>query len=88
MSSLDLYLVEISSFAGRYYLKKFSNKYPGVQWQMTLRSIIGELERFDESIKTDKLETISVSGDLRLVKQYFRVAKTTDSAKAQETEPW
>ena len=76
------YLVQLSDYAKRHYVKRFEKKYPGQQWQFTLKSIVVELERANENIKSKKAETIHVDGARRIVKYYFRVAQTKDSAKS------
>lgn len=82
MSTDDRYLVELTDFAATHYIKNFSKKYKGVQWNITLKSIYEDLARIEEFIKLSKIETIHVSGNKKIVKQYFRVAQTKDSAKA------
>jgi len=82
MSTNDSYQVQVTSFAETHYLKAFAKRYKGSQWDFTLRSILLDLSKIDEFIKTDKIETIHVSGQNLIVKQYFRIALTKDSAKA------
>lgn len=75
------YLVQISDYAKRHYVKKFEKRYAKKQWEVTLRSIFAELTRIDENIQFKKAETIHDDGNRRIIKYYFRVAQTTDSAK-------
>ena len=77
-----LYTVQVAKFAEGHFLKKFKKKYPGV-WDTTYEAITSMLERIDSlAEKTEKAEIISVSGTQKLVKVFFRVAKTKQSAKA------
>ena len=52
------YIVKIEEFAKSHYIKKFSKKYKN-SWDITIRGILLELERFDEFIKTDHIDLIS-----------------------------
>lgn len=82
MSTNASYQVQLSSFAESHYVKLFVKRYRGVQWEYTLRSIFSDLERLDEFIKTDKAEIIHSVGNHLIIKQYFRIVQTKDSAKA------
>lgn len=82
MSTSDQYLVQLSDYAKRYYVKAFEKRYAEKQWDTTLRSIYADLARIEEYLKYDKAETIHVAGTRLIVKLYFRVAQTKDSAKA------
>ncbi len=75
------YLVQISDYAKRHYAKKFEKRYAKKQWDVTLRSVFAELARINENIQYKKAETIHSGDDRRIVKYYFRVAQTKDSAK-------
>ncbi len=74
------YSVTIEDFAERHYIKNFQKKYKGA-WDVTLRSIIMELERIDNLLDTDKAETIVAIDEIKIIKTSFRVAKTKESAK-------
>ena len=76
------YLVQISDYAKRHYAKKFEKRYAKKQWDVTLRSVFVELARINENIQYKKAKTIHDDGsDRRVVKYYFRVAQTKDSAR-------
>lgn len=74
------FFVQIEKFAENHYIKSFEKKYKK-HWDVTRKAIIAELERVDTLLLTDRAETISVSGDLKLIKTKFRVAGTNESAK-------
>lgn len=75
------YLVQVSDYAKRHYAKKFEKRYANKQWEVTFRSLFVELARIDENLRFKKAETIHDDGSRRIVKYYFRVAQTKDSAK-------
>ena len=81
MSTSDQYLVQLSDYAKRHYVKAFEKRYAKKQWDITLRSIHADLARIKEYLKYDKAETIHDDGSRKIVKLYFRVAQTKDSAK-------
>lgn len=81
MSTSDQYLVQLSDYAKRHYVKAFEKRYAKKQWDVTLRSIYADLARIDGYLKYDKAETIHDDGSRKIVKLYFRVAQTKDSAK-------
>ncbi len=74
------FFVHIEKFAENHYIKSFEKKYKK-HWDVTRKAIIAELERVDTLLLTDRAETVSVSGDLKLIKTKFRVACTNESAK-------
>lgn len=75
------YLVQLSEYSKRHYAKWFEKQYAKKPWEVTLRSIFAELARVEENILYKKAETIHSDGKRHIVKYYFRVAKTKDSAK-------
>lgn len=81
MSTSDQYLVQLSDYAKRHYVKAFEKRYAKKQWDITLRSIYADLARIEEYLKYDKAETIHDTGTQKIIKLYFRVAQTKDSAK-------
>ena len=72
--------IEIEEFAKKYYIKKFSKKYKNL-WDISLKSIIQELERFSEFKKTNHVDLIVSDGDISVYKISFRIAKTEYSRK-------
>lgn len=75
------YIVKIEEFAKSHYIKKFSKKYKNF-WDITIRGILLELERFDEFIKTDHIDLISCCESITILKADFRIAGTKFSRKA------
>jgi hypothetical protein len=73
--------VQLSEHAKRHYVKAFEKRYTKKQWDITLRSIYADLARIEEYLKYDKAETIHDDGVRKIIKLYFRVAQTKDSAK-------
>ncbi len=72
--------VQFEKFAESHYIKGFEKKYKS-HWDTTKKAIIAALERIDALLLTDRAETISVKGDLKLIKTKFRVDGTKESAK-------
>ncbi|MCF7795365.1 hypothetical protein K9M50_03335 [Patescibacteria group bacterium] len=72
------YIVKIEKFAENHYIKKFSKKYKNY-WEVTLKGLILELERFNE-LYDDNL--ISSYNNILIYKMYFRVAGTNFSRKS------
>jgi hypothetical protein len=77
---LTNYSVQVEEFTERHFIKSFQKKYKK-QWDLTLVSIIAELERIDTLLLTDRAETICDAGAVKIVKTKFRVAGTKESAK-------
>lgn len=75
------YSVQIEEYAKRHFIKSFEKKYNS-QWSVTLKSIIFELERVDNFLKTDRAEIICDSFDIKILKTKFRIAKSKESAKS------
>lgn len=76
----ERYLVQLSDYAKRHYVKKFEKRYAKKQWAVTLRSIYADLERINENIRYKKAKVIHTNDSRRIVKLDFRVAQTKDSA--------
>lgn len=73
--------VEITPYAQRHFIKSFSKKYKKA-WEITQTAILREVERIDNVIgETNRAETIKCQENILIVKLYFRVAGTKDSAK-------
>lgn len=75
------YIVKIEEFANSHYIKNFSKKYKNF-WDITIKGILLELERFEEFVKTDHLDLICISNNISIFKADFRVAGTNFSRKA------
>lgn len=74
--------MQLSDYAKRHYVKAFEKRYAKKQWDVTLRSIYADLARIEGYLKYDKAETIHDDGSRKIVKLYFRVVQTKDSAKS------
>ena len=72
--------VQIEDFAGRHFIKSFEKKYKG-KWDLTLVSIFAQLARIDNLLLTDRAETITDAGDIKIIKTKFKVVDTKESAK-------
>lgn len=75
------YVVKIEKFAENHYIKRFSKKYKNF-WDITIKGVMLELERFDEFVKTDHIDSISCCGNIVVLKADFRVAGTKLSRRA------
>lgn len=75
------YLVQFDSYTKRHYIKNIAKRYSDRQWQATQKSIEFVLEHIEKHILTDKAETICVSDAGQIIKLYFKIAGTKDSAK-------
>ncbi len=74
------YSVIIEDFAERHFIKNFKKKYNNF-WDVTLRAIVVEFERIDMLLQTEKAETISFVGSVKIIKTEFKIAGTKESAK-------
>ncbi len=74
------YSVIIEDFAERHFIKNFKKKYNNF-WDVTLRAIVAEFERIDMLLQTEKAETISFVGSVKIIKTEFKIAGTKESAK-------
>ncbi|MBP6866570.1 MAG: hypothetical protein KBC12_03465 [Candidatus Pacebacteria bacterium] len=72
--------VQFEDFTERYFIKSFAKKYKN-NWELTRRAIIEMLERIDSLLLTDKAETITDIGNIKIIKTKFRVFGTNESAK-------
>ena len=77
----DLFSVDITNFAQKYFIKSFRKKYRS-HWDATLVAIISSLERIDSLVQTDRGEIITRAGDIQIVKVSFSVAKSKESASS------
>ena len=74
------HFVHIEKFAESHFIKNFQKKYKS-HWDFTLRAITSEFERIDNLLLTDRAETISDLGTIKIIKTKFRVSGTKESAK-------
>ena len=75
------YSVQIEDFAVRHFIKSFEKKYKD-KWELTLQYVMEEFARIDNLLLTDRAETITDMGDIKIIKTKFRVVGTNESAKA------
>ena len=81
MSTGGRYLVQFDPYTKNHFIKSITRRYSIRQWQATRKSLEFVLEHIDQHILTDKARTIHVSDAGRIVKLYFKIAGTNDSAK-------
>lgn len=81
MSTGGRYLVQFDPYTKNHFIKNITRRYSSRQWQATRKSLEFVLEHIDQHILTDKARTIHVSDAGRIVKLYFKIAGTKDSAK-------
>ena len=74
------YTVKIKEYAERHFIKSFEKKYKQA-WEVTLNSIVAELERIDNLLETDRADTVCHFENIRIIKTEFRIATTKESAK-------
>ena len=77
----DWYQVEITPAAQRRYIKKFEKKHKS-HWRVTLVSLKEEIKRIEALLLTDKAEILHATDGHRLIKIYFRMAGSKQSARA------
>ena len=81
MSTGGRYLVQFDPYTKNHFIKSITKRYSSRQWQATRKSLEFVLEHIDQHILTDKARTIHASDVGRIVKLYFKIAGTNDSAK-------
>lgn len=81
MSTGGRYLVQFDPYTKNHFIKSITRRYSSRQWQATRKSLEFVLEHIDQHILTDKARTIHVSDVGRIIKLYFKIAGTNDSAK-------
>ena len=77
----DHYQVEITPAAQRRYIKKLKKKHKS-HWEVTLTSLKEETKRIEALLRTDKAEILHSVDGHRLIKIYFRIAGSKQSARA------
>ncbi len=75
------YFIEIEKFAENHFIKNFSKKYKKA-WEVTLKALFEELQRFDLFVKTSAVDIINQDNNLGIMKVDFRVHGTNASKKA------
>jgi len=73
--------VEIEPFAANHFVKSFEKKHKQ-HWNTTFLSIIDGLKRIEFLLQTNRAETISVAGEIIIIKTQFRIDGTKESAKS------
>ncbi|MFC2510881.1 MAG: hypothetical protein ACFNZD_00885 [Candidatus Nanoperiomorbus sp.] len=81
MSTGGRYLVQFDPYTKNHFIKSITKRYSSRQWQATRKSLEFVLEHIDQHILTDKAKTIHASDVGRIVKLYFKIAGTKDSAR-------
>ena len=81
MSTGGRYLVQFDPYTKNHFIKSITKRYSSRQWQATRKSLEFVLEHIDQHILTDKARTIHASDVGRIVKLYFKIAETKDSAR-------
>ena len=81
MSTGGRYLVQFDPYTKNHFIKSITKRYSSRQWQATRKSLEFVLEHIDQHILTDKARTIHASDVSRIVKLYFKIAETKDSAR-------
>ena len=81
MSTGGRYLVQFDPYTKNHFIKSITKRYSSRQWQATRKSLEFVLEHIDQHILTDKARTIHASDVGRIVKLYFKIAGTNDSAR-------
>jgi len=77
---LGNFSVQIEDFTQRHFINSFEKKYK-CKWDLTLSAVVAELEHIDNLLLTSRAETVTDSGNIKIVKTQFRVADTKESAK-------
>lgn len=72
------YSVNIEKYAERHFIKSFEKKYRRA-WDITIETLIRELQSFDVLIVRSIAEIITDSGNIRICKVEFKIAGTNQS---------
>lgn len=81
MSTDDRYKVEITSVAQKKYIKKLTKRHKSC-WAITMIALQGVIERIEALLRTDRAEILHTTEGHRLIKVYFTIARSGQSAKA------
>jgi hypothetical protein len=72
------YSVKIEHYAERHFIKKFARKY-GRAWEITIETLIRELESFEVLLTRTIAEMITETADIKICKVEFKIAGTDQS---------
>ena len=78
----ESYLVHISPYAQRHFIKRFEKDFPGRQWAVTLDSIREDLKRVRALASTSQVDELRHAEGYWLFKYDFTVALSKKSPKS------
>ena len=81
MSSDSQYIVEVTSEAQKRYIKKLEKRHKNY-WSVTFKALKEAIKRVESLLQTDKAEILKAVDGHRIVKVYFTIAGSKQSAKA------
>ena len=85
-TSEKLFNVRYLPYAEGHYLKSFIKKYPGIQWDMTNKSIIADLGRLrmpnNTTQQSQQIDELKHKDCYWLAKYDFKIAGTKESTKS------
>ena len=84
-TSDKMFSVSFSKYSENHFLKTFQKKYPGKQWELTLKSILEDLARLrmpnNETQRGQQIDELKHFDECWIAKYDFRVAGTKESTK-------
>jgi len=72
------YSVNIKQYAERHYIKSFAKKY-GRAWDITIETLIRELQSFDILLERKIAEMITGNANIKICKVEFKIAGSNQS---------
>lgn len=72
------YSVNIEQYAERHYIKSFAKKY-GRAWDITIETLIRELQSFDILLERKIAEMITENANIKICKVEFKIAGANQS---------
>lgn len=75
------YSVNIEKYAERHFIKSFEKKYHRA-WEITIETLIRELQSFDVLLLRTIAEMISETSEIKICKVEFKIAGTNESRKS------
>lgn len=72
------YSVNIKQYAERHYIKRFAKKY-GRAWEITIETLIREMQSFDVLLERRIAEMITESTNIKICKVEFKIAGSNQS---------